>query len=72
MQGLQLPDLPRFIEDQQTDRSLEHNKTLEPLTEPLSAMAVGAHIGAWLQDVQEALNTVLLLMEIEIAAKSGA
>ena len=67
----QLLDLTFTVEQQQTDGALQHQETFETCAGTVAPVAVGSHIGAGLQHVEEALNRILFPVEIVVQAQAG-
>ena len=51
--------------------ALQHQETFEACAGTVAPVAVGPHIGAGLQHVEEALNRILLPVEIVVQAQAG-
>ena len=66
-----LLDLALTVEQQQSDGALQHQKTFEACAGTVAPVAVGSHIGAGLQHVEEALNRILFPVEIVVQAQAG-
>ena len=66
-----LLNLPLTVEQQQSDGALQHQKTFEACAGTVAPVAVGPHIGAGLQHVEEALNRILFPVEIVVQAQAG-
>ena len=66
-----LLDLALTVEQQQSDGALQHQKTFEACAGTVAPVAVGPHIGAGLQHVEEALNRILFPVEIVVQAQAG-
>lgn len=65
------PHLPLVIKQEQAQGALQHHKTLEPLPRAGPQVPVGAHVGAGLHHVQEALHQVRLGVQVVVAAQPG-
>ena len=63
-----LLNLTLTVELQQPDGSLQHQKAFKACAGTLAPVAVGPHIGAGLQHVEEALNRILFPVEIVVQA----
>ena len=59
------------VEQQQSDGALQHQETFETCAGTVAPVAVGSHIGAGLQHVEEALNRILFPVEIVVQAQAG-
>ena len=59
------------VEQQQTDGALQHQETFETCAGTVAPVAVGSHIGAGLQHVEEALNVILFPVEIVVQTQAG-
>ena len=66
-----LLNLTLTVELQQPDGSLQHQKAIKACAGTVVPVAVGPHIGAGLQHVEEALNRILFPVEIVVKAQAG-
>ena len=66
-----LLNLALTVEQQQSDGALQHQETFEACAGTVAPVAVGPHIGAGLQHVEEALNRILFPVEIVVQAQAG-
>ena len=67
----QLLDLTLAVEQQQPNGALQHQETFEARAGTVAPVAVGPHIGAGLQHVEETLNRILFPVEIVVQAQAG-
>ena len=66
-----LLNLTLTLKQQQADGALQHQETFEACAGTVAPVAVGPHIGAGLQHVEEALNRILFPVEIVVKAQAG-
>jgi hypothetical protein len=62
-------DLTPLVQQEKSHSSLEHEKALKAFPLLVAEMAMGAHIGSWLEHVDEPLNKVVRLMQVVIHAQ---
>ena len=70
LQAFLLQHSPLFIEKQQPNGPLQHQKTLEAAATWFPEVAMGAHIGAWLQHVEKSLHQIAAVVEIVVFAQA--
>ena len=66
-----LLDVALTFEQQQSDGALQHHETFEACDGAVAPVAVGPHVGAGLQHVEESLNRILFPVEIVAQAQAG-
>ncbi len=67
-----LQDLACAVQHQQANTALQHHKTLKTGPGLFAPMTMGAHIGARLQHVEEALHQITFLVQVVVFASPWA
>jgi len=70
LQAFLLQHSPLLIEQQQPDGPLQHQETLKSAAARFPEVAMGAHLGAWLQHVEKSLHQIAALVEIVVFAQA--